>query len=51
MRTNRLLQPLYWHCQDGHWRVFSLNGLADLQADAPVLNVSYFEASAYAPTG
>ena len=48
VRTKQLLQPLYWHCQDGHWRVFSLNGLADLQADAPVLNVSDFEASAYA---
>ncbi len=48
VRANQLAQPLYWHCQGGHWRVFSLHGLADLQADAPVLNLSYFEASAYA---
>jgi ergothioneine biosynthesis protein EgtB len=47
-RANHLSQPLYWHRQDGHWRVFGLDGLADLQPDAPVLNLSYFEASAYA---
>jgi ergothioneine biosynthesis protein EgtB len=48
VRAHHLSQPLYWHRQDGHWRVFGLNGLADLQPDAPVLNLSYFEASAYA---
>ena len=48
VRANKLSQPLYWHRQDGHWRVFGLDGLADLQPDAPALNLSYFEASAYA---
>ena len=48
VRANKLSQPLYWHRQDGHWRIFGLNGLHDLQPDAPVLNLSYFEASAYA---
>ena len=48
VRANKISQPLYWHRQDGHWRVFALNGLRDLQSDAPVLNLSYFEASAYA---
>jgi ergothioneine biosynthesis protein EgtB len=48
VRANKLSQPLYWHRQDGHWRAFGLNGLADLQPDAPVLNLSYFEACAYA---
>jgi ergothioneine biosynthesis protein EgtB len=48
VRANKISQPLYWHRQDGHWRVFALNGLRDLQPDAPALNLSYFEASAYA---
>jgi ergothioneine biosynthesis protein EgtB len=48
VRANQISQPLYWHRQDGHWRVFALNGLGDLQPYAPVLNLSFFEASAYA---
>jgi ergothioneine biosynthesis protein EgtB len=48
VRAHHLSQPLYWHRQDSHWRVFGLKGLADLQPHAPLLNLSYFEASAYA---
>jgi ergothioneine biosynthesis protein EgtB len=40
--------PLYWHRGDGGWRRFTLRGLADLDRDAPVAHLSYFEADAYA---
>ena len=40
VRANQMSHPLYWRCQDERWQVFSLNGLADLRLDAPVLNVS-----------
>jgi dimethylhistidine N-methyltransferase len=42
-------QPLYWETDDdGAWRVMGLGGLAPLDPHAPVANVSYFEADAYA---
>jgi ergothioneine biosynthesis protein EgtB len=40
--------PLYWRPHDGHWRVFGLAGLEEFHADAPVSNLSYYEADAFA---
>ncbi|MBT9486073.1 MAG: ergothioneine biosynthesis protein EgtB [Rubrivivax sp.] len=42
--------PLYWHRPaDGEpWQVFTLFGPQPLDAQAPVLHLSYFEADAYA---
>ncbi len=45
--------PDYWvgegdPASPDDWQVFTLGGLAPLQADAPVCHVSYFEADAYA---
>ena len=40
--------PLYWRTSEAGWRAMSLNGLAPLDLDAPVLHVSYYEADAYA---
>lgn len=41
--------PLYWRQgADGGWQVFGLHGLRPLEADAPVLHVSHYEADAYA---
>lgn len=41
--------PLYWHQgRDDSWRLFSLHGPIPLQPQAPVANLSWFEASAYA---
>jgi len=48
--------PIYWRsapdssagASDGHWQVFGLEGLGDLDLRAPVSNLSYFEADAYA---
>jgi len=40
--------PLYWREQDGAWHEFTLHGLAPLDLAAPVIHVSFYEASAYA---
>jgi ergothioneine biosynthesis protein EgtB len=40
--------PLYWSRRDGDWRVFTLSGERDVDMDAPVCHVSFYEASAYA---
>ncbi len=40
--------PLYWLERDGRRVCFTLHGLRELQADAPVTHVSYYEADAYA---
>lgn len=40
--------PLYWLHQGEHYRVFTLGGLRDLDLEAPVSHVSFYEADAYA---
>ena len=40
--------PLYWHYQDGVWRCFTLAGLREMQPEAPVCHVSFYEAAAFA---
>jgi ergothioneine biosynthesis protein EgtB len=46
---NGLRQPAFWHRgRDGSWQEFSTAGLVNLQADAPLLRVCYYEAAAYA---
>lgn len=40
--------PLYWHDIDGAWHVYSLAGLEPLEAHAPVVHVSWYEADAFA---
>jgi ergothioneine biosynthesis protein EgtB len=40
--------PLYWERVDGVWHAYTLGGVAPLEADAPVVHVSYYEADAYA---
>ena len=49
-RANGWRAPLYWTEGDGNWRVFTLRGEKSLDEllDAPVSQVSYFEADAYA---
>lgn len=40
--------PQYWLGQKDEWRIFTLHGLQELDLQAPVHHVSYFEADAYA---
>lgn len=40
--------PLYWSNHDGAQRVFTLSGEQEIDLDAPVSHVSFYEASAYA---
>lgn len=40
--------PLYWAQRDDAWWVFTLHGWRELEADEPVVHVSYYEADAFA---
>lgn len=46
--------PLYWiapgdpRCDVPHWQVFGPHGVRPIDADAPVMNLSFYEAAAYA---
>ncbi len=40
--------PLYWNDETPEWRSFTLQGMADLELDAPVCHLSYYEADAFA---
>lgn len=40
--------PLYWSNRDGAWHMFTLAGEREIDLDAPVSHVSFYEASAYA---
>jgi len=48
LKKNKIAMPLYWLKKDNQYFEFTLNGLQPLQADRPVLHLSYFEADAYA---
>lgn len=40
--------PLYWFNRDGKWYQYTLAGLKELNPDAPVAHISYYEAFAFA---
>ena len=40
--------PLYWFKQDRQWYYHSLNGVQQVERNAPVCHVSFYEAAAYA---
>ena len=50
VEQNRWKAPLYWNEDDSGWKIFALHGEKQLEEmkDAPVSQVSYFEADAYA---
>lgn len=50
LQTQHITRPLYWHpAQPGEqWKEFTLYGLQNLDLQAPVRHLSYFEADAYA---
>lgn len=48
VRAENWQQPLYWQRHDAGWKVFTLQGLVDMDPYTPVCHVSFFEADAYA---
>ncbi|MCH8521622.1 ergothioneine biosynthesis protein EgtB [Glycocaulis sp.] len=40
--------PFYWRGGPGEWREYTLHGEREIDADAPVSHLDYFEASAFA---
>jgi ergothioneine biosynthesis protein EgtB len=42
------IAPLYWEQREGRWCAYTLQGLVDVDPDAPVTHISFFEAVAYA---
>ena len=40
--------PLYWRDDGGRWRIFTLQGLVDVDPHTPVCHLSFFEADAFA---
>ncbi|HMA30862.1 MAG TPA: ergothioneine biosynthesis protein EgtB, partial [Casimicrobiaceae bacterium] len=48
LRARQWSAPLYWERRDGRWHGFTLRGMVELDMDAPVEHLSYFEADAYA---
>ncbi len=45
---NEIDSPLYWQKIEGVWHNFTLSGLREINLDAPVCHVSFYEASAFA---
>jgi ergothioneine biosynthesis protein EgtB len=40
--------PLYWRCDGGDWRIFTLSGEHRIEPAEPVCHVSFYEADAFA---
>ncbi|HET7361428.1 MAG TPA: ergothioneine biosynthesis protein EgtB [Salinimicrobium sp.] len=45
---NNIGSPLYWHNIKGKWWQYTLNGIKELNLEAPLSHISYFEAFAFA---
>ena len=48
VNNNQINAPLYWHKIDGEWHRYDLNGFHPVELNLPVMNVSFFEAFAFA---
>lgn len=48
LNENKINSPLYWHKINGKWHYFTLAGLKEVDPDAILGHVSYYEAQAYA---
>jgi ergothioneine biosynthesis protein EgtB len=47
-QEQRWTAPLYWRRDGDAWTRFSLHGLLQIDMSAPVVNISFYEADAYA---
>jgi ergothioneine biosynthesis protein EgtB len=48
VKSNQIQAPMYWHKIGGVWHQYTLSGLQQVNPDAIVTHVSFFEAAAYA---
>lgn len=48
VNENAIKAPLYWHEINGKWKHFTMSGLQDINPEAIVTHLSFFEAAAYA---
>jgi len=48
VQSQGLQHPACWHAADRDWQVFGLHGMQPLDPAAPVMQLSFFEAAAYA---
>ncbi|NKI30545.1 ergothioneine biosynthesis protein EgtB [Croceivirga thetidis] len=48
VNQNQIKAPLYWHQVDNDWYFYSLAGLQEIQPNAPLTHISYYEAFAFA---
>jgi ergothioneine biosynthesis protein EgtB len=48
VETNRIAAPLYWQARGDQWFTFTLHGLAEIDINAPVCHLNFFEADAFA---
>ena len=48
VKANGWTAPLYWQAGESGWRQMSLYGLQPVDPSAPVCNISYYEADAFA---
>ncbi len=48
VNSEKITAPSYWHNLDGKWHQYSLSGLHELDLEAPLTHISYYEAFAFA---
>lgn len=48
VNENKINSPLYWHKTEEGWQHFTLSGMQNLNPNAIVTHISFFEAAAYA---
>lgn len=48
VNENEITAPLYWHKTDTGWQYFTLSGMQDIDPDAMLTHISFYEALAFA---
>ncbi len=48
VQKNEIEAPLYWQQVDGQWLHYTLRGVVPVDPEAPLMHVSFYEASAFA---
>ena len=48
LETNKITMPCYWQKTDIIWQQYTLEGLQELNLEAPLAHISYYEANAFA---